>query len=223
MELQAQHRYECDPHGDVILLLRDPDTPFAAWHDSEEPTDDSQEPDPTEIPLPEEDEDVESEYTEIRVSSHRLMQASQYFDRMLNGDWKETKTLQSNGCLRIEISDWDIGAVQILMDIIHGRTRKVPEEISLEMLTKLAVLVDFYECLEAVDFFARIWIEKLISPLPDVYTRDVVLWICISWAFQRPDIFGTASYIVIMFSKGPLQTMGLPIPERITRKPYQYF
>jgi hypothetical protein len=87
----------------------------------------AQEPDPPEIPFPEENAYSESQYTEIYVSARRLMQASPYFDRMLNGDWKESKTLQSNGSVTIVISDWDIGAIQILMGIIRGRPRKIPE------------------------------------------------------------------------------------------------
>jgi hypothetical protein len=41
---------------------------------------------------------------------------------------------------------WDAEAVQILMDIIHGRTRSVLKAPSLEMLAKIAVLVGYYEC-----------------------------------------------------------------------------
>jgi hypothetical protein len=224
-------RYECDPRGDVILLLRDPDTPFALWEDVLTPngyeatsTDNESEStsaEPAETSNPKEIGLPEPRCIEMRVSSRHLMLASSYFNRMLNGDWKESNTFQSDGCLRIEISDWDIGALQILMDIIHGRARKVPQALSLEMLAKIAVLVDFYECFEVVVIWTKVWIERLELYVPKVYSRDLVLWLCISWVFQHAKLFNTALRVAMMQSTGPLQTMKLPIPERIIRKSLQ--
>ncbi|CAJ2508725.1 Uu.00g137510.m01.CDS01 [Anthostomella pinea] len=42
--------------------------------------------------------------------------------------------------------DWDANALSILMYVIHGRHRGVPRSASLELLTKIAVLVDYYKC-----------------------------------------------------------------------------
>lgn len=38
----------------------------------------------------------------------------------------------------------------ILMNIIQGRNRSVPEIINLEMLARLAILVDYYDCHEVL-------------------------------------------------------------------------
>jgi hypothetical protein len=167
-----------------------------------------------------EDEHAEPPGVEMRVSSRHLILASPYFKRMLNCDWEESKALQLQGCLRIEEKDWDAGALQILMDIIHGRTRKVPKVISLETLAKIAVLVDYYECLEVVEIFSSMWMENLKSTMPETYSRDVMLWICISWSFRQSDMFQKATQIAIKHSTGPVQTMSLPIPERIIRKSF---
>jgi hypothetical protein len=141
---------------------------------------------------------------------------------MLKGDWKESKTLQTYGWLRLETSDWDIGAVKILMDVIHGRTRKVPRIIDLELLAKIAVLVDYYELsLEVIEIFSTMWIENLRSTMPEICSRDLMLWVCISWVFKQPDIFQEATKVAVMYSTGPVQTMKLPIPERIVRKSSQ--
>jgi hypothetical protein len=249
-------RYDCDPDGDILLVLRNPDTPFAVWnHDAEPlafmpsprpvndeiedepelgfmkgPIRDQPESVPTELasadgpklvenaPQPEETRHGEPILVEMRVSSRHLMLASPYYKRMLNGDWKECNVLQSHGCLRMECSDWDIGAVQILMDIIHGQTLKVPKVISLEMLAKIAVLVDYYQCLGVVHFFSSTWIEKLQPTLPLVYSRDLILWIWVSWIFQHSEMLWKATGVAVDNSTGPIQTMGLPIPQRIIRK-----
>ncbi|OXV05291.1 hypothetical protein Egran_06941, partial [Elaphomyces granulatus] len=155
---------------------------------------------------------------EMRVSSRHLMLASPYFKRMLSGGWQESKTLQLQGCLRIKEKDWDAGALQILMDVIHGRTRKVPKVISLETLARIAILADYYECLEVVEMFSSMWMESLKSTIPETFSRDAMLWICISWTFRHSEIFQKATQIAINHSTGPVQTMSLPIPERIIRE-----
>lgn len=49
----------------------------------------------------------------------------------------------------------------ILMMILHGRTRAVPRKISSKRLSEMAVLVDYYECYEAVEVFSDMWIDAL--------------------------------------------------------------
>jgi hypothetical protein len=228
MDTPSVMRYECDPHGDVILVLRNPDTPFAVWEDVTAPNDDESaptdnNPEPTSIESaersnPSEDGLHEPRLIEMRASSRHLILASSYFNRMLNGDWKESNTFQSDGYLRIETSDLDIAAFQILMDIIHGRTRKVPRVVDLEMLAKIAVLVDFYQCLEVVEIWSTMWIDKLESSVPKIYSRDLVLWLCVSWVFQEPQVFYRVTRVATMQSTGPVQTLKLPIPERIIGK-----
>jgi hypothetical protein len=151
----------------------------------------------------------------MRVSSCHLILASPYFKQMLRGGWKEDCTLSAEGCLTIYEEDWDPDALLILMNVIHGHTRKVARSVSLEMLAKLAVLVDYYECLEVVEVFSEIWIDQLEKGLPTTYSRDLILWICISWVFRHPLRFNVATGIALMQSKKPIQTLGLPIPETI--------
>ncbi|MCJ1307678.1 hypothetical protein MMC25_001326 [Agyrium rufum] len=119
--------------------------------------------------------------TEIRVSSRHLILASSYFRRMLQGDWKEAKSLQSDESLLIEETEWDAVAVRIIMDLIHGQFRRVPKAISLEMLAKIAVVVDYYQCLEVVEIFSGAWIASLKQTVPESYSRNTMLWIWISW------------------------------------------
>jgi hypothetical protein len=101
------------------------------------------------------------------------------------------------------------------MNIIHGRTRKIPRWVSLETLAKIAVLVDYYECLEVVEVFSEIWITQLKKDLPKMYAGDLILWMWISWVFRQPEEFNMTTSIAMKQSQDPIQTLGLPIPEII--------
>jgi hypothetical protein len=154
---------------------------------------------------------------QLRVSSRHLNLASPYFKVALNGPWKEATSVSADGCRHIFADDWDPQAFLILMHIIHGRNRQVPRHISLELLAKIAALVDYYECYEAVEVFAKLWLQglKSQSQLPSQVGRDLVLWLFISWVFGDADIFRSITSTALQQSQGSLPTLGLPIPEGI--------
>jgi hypothetical protein len=53
--------------------------------------------------------------------------------------------------VEITIDSWDIEALLILLHIIYGRYYQTPRKITLEMLMKVAVLADYYDCREALN------------------------------------------------------------------------
>jgi hypothetical protein len=236
--------HEIDPEGDIIIKLRASSSTFATWNEEpnhpppppqlrspSEIVDKPEDEDELEaVPVPEpvtdrpisalaEREPSDDEWNvEIRVSSRHLILASPQAKRMLEGAWMEQNTLKSQGFLVIEEKDWDNEALLILMNIMHGKNRSVPKKISLEMLGRIAVLVDYYECYEVVEIFSDMWIAHLKEELPETYSRKLVLWICISWVFRQPAEFKMATSVALKHSEGMIETMELPIPERIVRK-----
>jgi hypothetical protein len=157
---------------------------------------------------------------QMRVSSRHLILASPYFKAALDGPWREAASVSADCCRYIYADDWDPQAFLILMHIIHGRNRQVPRLVSLELLAKIAVLVDYYECHEAVEVFAALWLREMKSEsqLPTQVSRELVLWLCISWVFGDVDVFTSVTSTALQQSRGPLATLGLPIPERIIGK-----
>jgi hypothetical protein len=283
--------HELDPGGDVMLILRNPNAPFAVWDENVEPlaaptfgfSDHSfltlfsnkskkkkkkkdkggipsfksldpgdgpkpppEEPAPEEPPheepphedapvpedvsihdattagngtfgsIPEELPSEQEVEVRIRLSSKHLTLASTYFRKMLQGPWKESIT-SPDSCHTIDASEWDAEAMLILMNIIHGRALSVPRTISLEMLAKLAVLVDYYDCHEVVTLFAEVWVQNL-EVIPKEYCRDLILWLVVSWVFSQGTHFETVTKVALKESSGPLQTLSLPIPQRIVGK-----
>lgn len=75
---------------------------------------------------------------------------------------------------------WDIDAFLIFMNIIHCQFHAVPWEINLDMLAKVTVLANYYQCLKALDVFKDMWIEYHRNFFSETYLRDTILWLWIS-------------------------------------------
>lgn len=88
----------------------------------------------------------------MRLSSKHLTLASEYCRAAFAHDYAETKA-ESGYAYTLTAETWDHEALRVVMHVIHGQTRKVPRKVSLDMLAKIAVIVDYYKCHEAVDFF----------------------------------------------------------------------
>ncbi|KAH8702859.1 hypothetical protein GQ44DRAFT_631114, partial [Phaeosphaeriaceae sp. PMI808] len=155
------------------------------------------------------------------VSSRHLVLASPWFRRTLTrGEFIEALKDPSDGRYHIQANDWDEEALLILLNVFHVRTRQVPATVSLEMLAKIAVLVDYYELesAEVMERDARDWIAHVRRSvaIPSSYCRDLMLWICISRVFHMSEEFEKVTAVAIKGSKGWIQTLDLPIHQEIT-------
>ena len=151
----------------------------------------------------------------IRVSSKHLTHASSYFKRNLTSGMTESHTLSSEGRVDLVMKDADSEAMLIIMNIIHVRTRQVPRSIDLHMLTRIAVLVDYLECHEAIEPFSDVWIEKLQKNMATVYSKQLIQWLCISLVFRKEEHFTALTRRAIRQAQGPIETLGLPIRESV--------
>ncbi|KAF4497633.1 hypothetical protein FAGAP_6209 [Fusarium agapanthi] len=100
------------------------------------------------------------------VSGKHLELASPIFKTMVTGPFAEGKT-DVSGFRQITASDWDPEAFKIILTIMHGYNRDVPRSLSLEMLVKVAMIVNYYDCLESVELYMEIWLETLSQRLID--------------------------------------------------------
>ncbi|KAF5977557.1 hypothetical protein FBULB1_6489 [Fusarium bulbicola] len=106
------------------------------------------------------------EKTEFRmlVSGKHLELASTIFKTMVTGPFAEGK-VDISGFRLLTASDWDPEAFKIVLTIMHGHNRDVPRSLSLEMLVKVAMIVNYYDCLESVELWTEIWLEALSQKL----------------------------------------------------------
>ncbi|KPM38303.1 hypothetical protein AK830_g8273 [Neonectria ditissima] len=146
---------------------------------------------------------------QIQVSSQNLMLASPVFRKMLKGPWKEGIASTSSGL--ISTSEWDEKAFVMMLDIIHGHHWDIPKSISLEILTKFAVIVDYYQCHEVVDIFVEKWLREMEKDLPTHFGLTSVMWLCISWVFSRSGTFNALVTLSLRHQKGPIGFVYLPI------------
>jgi hypothetical protein len=215
-----------DPDADTIITLRNASTNFAPWIKEEAPVyeleEKEEEIEGKEDEQEEGNEEAQEEGEEViyfRVSSRHLMLASPWFKRLLKKEgWSESVRSEADGLLRINAADWDEDAFLILLNMFHLRHRQVPRTVTLETLAKIAVIVDYYECGEAIELFTDMWINalKTSTVVPSTYSRDLVLWIWVSWVFDMRDYFERATSVAIKQSEEASRTLDLPIPIRVT-------
>lgn len=155
----------------------------------------------------------------IKVSSRHLALASRVFQNKLQfGAGKGVR--QSDGRVHLKLAEeFDPKAVSIVMNIIHSRGSKVPKTVDLETLAQTALVVDRFQLYDAVEVYAERWISNLESSHPDTVDHDPIPWIYISHIFRHAAIFKAATKLAAAQSTGPIPTYGLPIREKIIRKP----
>ncbi|CAG7561754.1 unnamed protein product, partial [Fusarium equiseti] len=151
---------------------------------------------------------------EMLVSGKHLELASSIFKTMITGPFVEGK-VNSAGIRQITASNWDPEAFKIILNIIHGYHRDVPRSLSLEMLAKVTMIVDYYECNECVELYIDMWLEGLGYELPKVYGRDCILCLFISWVFSKPILFGDMTQLALRHSQRLIEAQDFPIPADI--------
>jgi BTB/POZ domain len=159
----------------------------------------------------------------FRVSSRHMALASPVFRVMLQQEFKEATILRSTGKVEVTLAEDCAEAFLILLNIIHGYTRRVPHKIDLNTLTQIAIIVDKYSCLEVVELFSEMWLEELKNTLPGSFTETLLPWLCITWVFRKPDEFKHVTRIAQRESSGCIEedlVNRLPIPSFILGRLY---
>lgn len=146
------------------------------------------------------------------------MLASRVFRKTLSGEWKEGHTLADKGSTEIRLSDWNFGALLILLNIIHCRNHTLPKTIDLETLAKTVLIADYYRCLHVFNVLADGWIDQLERHFPQKYSRDLFLWLWIPWALRLRVDFYRATSLIVKHSDHWVKNPGLLIPEKVFGK-----
>ncbi|KAH9218770.1 hypothetical protein DL95DRAFT_331992 [Leptodontidium sp. 2 PMI_412] len=156
------------------------------------------------------------------VSAKHLTVASPVFRAMLqHSNFKEGNELRRLGRVEVPLPDDDHVAFGIMMHIIHGRVRKIPRKVSLEVMTNLSILVDKYQTLEVFELILDVWMPELEKNFPATLNDEVLPWLSIAWVFQLPDPFKKLTKILENRGNGIVdgeREKSLPIPSRIFDK-----
>ncbi|EFE32510.1 uncharacterized protein ARB_00695 [Trichophyton benhamiae CBS 112371] len=230
--------YLIDPDGEVDIVLTNPDAPVAIFDENqfeqevpqpavENTREDSRRPrekhrrkrkrssSPSE-PTPAVQQTTKA--VRFRVSSKHLALASPVFKSILSTSWPESATITEKGSVVVSADGWDVKAFKLFLRILHCQHNLIPRKVSIEMLAKIALITDYYECKFVLAFFSEAWIRALADKKPSRYSRDMILWIWICWYFRLAKEFQRTTLITIVQSMGPIPSLGLPIPARIIDK-----
>ncbi|KAF5549411.1 hypothetical protein FPHYL_9663 [Fusarium phyllophilum] len=147
-----------------------------------------------------------------RVSSAHLALASPVFKAMVD---KSSATIDlssrsKSGFIRYA------EALLILLDVIHGHHKSVPQAMSLELLIELWRLIDSHKCHEAVEMFANHWVGSVVDKdkINGSSLKINMSRLYISWVFGQGEYFDLLARNILEFTAGSMQT-NLPLPARI--------
>lgn len=195
--------YQVDPEADILLIV----PPF----------------NPSSFaPLPGTASTTTAPGLRLKVSSKHLTLSSKPFKNKLQS--ARSSQLQSDGRIHVSLSpsgNFDPRAVKISLDAIHGRGSKVPKVVDLETLAKISYFADKFQLHDNLDIYADRWIRGLwkdVQISEETSQRDLVLWIYIAYVFKQAEIFKIVTRQAALGASGPIDTLGLPIREKIISK-----
>lgn len=157
----------------------------------------------------------------IRVSAKHLTPVSPVFKSFLFGGWKESSTFLETGSTELIVSGWDLEAFLVVMQMIHSQHKKIPRKVNLELFAKITIIADYYKCKDAIGFFSDVWLDDLNSNsdlqnrIACTFSRDLMLWLWISWMFRRAEQFKQSTAVAMKYSKAQITSLGLPLPARL--------
>lgn len=210
--------YEVDPDADTLIIIPTPSKSFAPWEEAGPSSDASSvyagilrgtsRPPNTYASI------ASAPEVRLKVSSRHLALASKHF----RNKFRFENPVEADGRVHVTLGGYDPKAVTVVMDAVHGRGRKVPRSVDLELLAKIAVFVDAFRFHEAVEVYAERWFEGLEGSIPTQYGRDLVLWIYVSYVFRQQEVFRKASNVAILQSNGPIRSLGLQLRDGLISK-----
>lgn len=211
-EMKSERGEKCqeivlDPSGTVVIVHTATTEPFAPWGQQQEQEDNDGES---------KKEGTEGERGKLtaRCSSDILRLVSPMLRKSLEGRWAESGP-DSEGIRHVQLKEFDSVALQYVLNILHHRADLNPERLTVEKLAKMAVIVEYLGCHQAFVPTSRAWAAGY-KGLPDTgFGRAVVLWLLVSTVFTMKPIFDSAASRAIEAGTGPLDTVGLPIAERV--------
>ncbi|KAL1954886.1 hypothetical protein VTO42DRAFT_475 [Malbranchea cinnamomea] len=184
-----------DPEGDILFTVYQSPDPFAEWNKVQPPF----------KPIgPGKGNDSPDAHPENKLPE------SGPAEPKFRGKFQAEQTLN------IDIGFLDPDAFLWLMAAVHCRSSKLPTRLSLEQLARVAVVIDYYDCVEAMAVYVRVWFSQLVTPsftTPSTYSRNLMLWIFVFSIFNRESQLLAAVKVAAETSTEPVRTVGLPISD----------
>ncbi|PVH85238.1 hypothetical protein DL98DRAFT_583833 [Cadophora sp. DSE1049] len=142
---------------------------------------------------------------EMLVSSRHMIFVSPVFKAMLQSNMREGCELQSTGRVEVPLPEDNPAALEILLNIIHGRSKLVPAVLYPDKLQDISMLVDNYEISEIVQIYAQAWFRQLDAIVPNEPGPVLISWLSMAWVFKLRNLFLRLTKIAILGSRRRLE------------------
>ncbi|WZH48484.1 uncharacterized protein QYS62_009659 [Fusarium acuminatum] len=197
----ATEQIQIDPEGDVLIIVpvKRSAAVFGSLKSSESPTE-----------------------RRFICSKKHLTFASPRAAKIFSSSFKES-TKEDDGSHHWKFDEtFDDRAFDLVLKIIHGKTREVPQSIDLDLLVTVAIVVDDLQCHEALNYYGRGWISSFYgyygATLPKEMNKTLVQHIFVSFVFEHEGLFQQSTKAAIRFNNGTVPTFELPIRADIPKK-----
>ncbi|KAG8664742.1 uncharacterized protein FPOAC1_013522 [Fusarium poae] len=205
-----------DPDGDTLVILaikQDPHPP------STEPSDSANSTEPAEpAGTPDSPEFIEKHFL---CSKKHLTLASRRASKLFSSAFKEASK-QDDGLYHWNFGEvFDAQAFELVLKIIHGKTRGLPQNAELDLLSRIASIVDDLECHDALSFFTETWLSSYgwLYTLPQRMDKTLAQLILVSFVFANENLFQKCTQRAARYTSEGMPTFDLPIradiPSRI--------
>ena len=147
------------------------------------------------------------------VSSKHLTLASAWFKAYLSDRWYRDPVPADEGRAKIAIKDCQPETLLILLRMIHGFSRKVPQKVSFEQLVDISLAAEFYQCTEVVEPYVHTWmrVDQVWNPT-DEDPNFVAKCIIVAWIFKIEHVLSVATKAATESSTDPFEAPDLPFP-----------
>ncbi|KAL0942959.1 nuclear pore protein-like protein [Colletotrichum truncatum] len=148
----------------------------------------------------------------FRVCSRTMARVSPVFDRMLHGNFAESKPTATDPVTKAATSDWVVelrddkpDAFDLFASIAHSKFRRVPRTLSVGKLYDLTVLTHYYDATPVLTPWLQSWVSG-IGETPDAGVDGVLmpqlLWI--SWELGHKQLFESTARRMVMEGRGDM-------------------
>ncbi|RKL04601.1 hypothetical protein BFJ68_g10996 [Fusarium oxysporum] len=147
-------------------------------------------------------------------SKKHLTLASRRAAKLFSSQFKEA-SVESDGLYHWKFEGiFNAEAFELVLKIIHGKTRDVPRNVKLDLLADIATIVDDLECHEAVAFFSTNWLFGWPVGWPsteELRDKPLAQLILASFVFEHASLFQTYTKMAIRHNIDVISTYELPI------------
>ncbi|EWZ80298.1 hypothetical protein NW765_011590 [Fusarium oxysporum] len=190
-------RIEIDPEGDTLIIL--PVKPASTQSETQDPP-------------------IEKHFL---CSKKHLTLASRRAAKLFSSQFKEA-SVESDGLYHWKFEGiFNAEAFELVLKIIHGKTRDVPRNVKLDLLADIATIVDDLECHEAVAFFSTNWLFGWPVGWPsteELRDKPLAQLILASFVFEHASLFQTYTKMAIRHNIDVISTYELPIRADVSDK-----